>query len=158
LRGFAGARRLPETLGIANAASQDFQPWGQSEKPLSQDKPLLGTSRRSASRVVALAEAPATGKNVHVIQPIPIAILFAAAMALVWRTSGKRAFLGLAILWLAYAVYEYLMYIRVLCSGECNIRVDLLLIYPALLGSTLWLSLAAAIRAIKRRRNGASDA
>ena len=32
----------------------------------------------------------------------------------------------------AYCVYEYLMYARVLCSGECNIRVDLLLAYPAL--------------------------
>ena len=79
-------------------------------------------------------------------------------MALGWRSSGRRGFLVLAVLWAAYAAYEYLMYIRVLCSGECNIRVDFLLIYPALLGSTLWVSLATAFRAIKRRRNGASDA
>jgi hypothetical protein len=37
-----------------------------------------------------------------------------------------------AALWLAYGVYEYLMKTRVLCSGECNIRVDLLLILPVL--------------------------
>ena len=37
-----------------------------------------------------------------------------------------------AALWLAYGVYEYLMKVRVLCSGECNIRVDLLLILPVL--------------------------
>ncbi len=37
------------------------------------------------------------------------------------------------IAWIGYAVYEYLMYARVLCTGECNIRVDLLFIYPALL-------------------------
>lgn len=92
------------------------------------------------------------------IQPIPIALFFAAAMALGWRSSGKRGFGVLAMIWVAYAVYEYLMYLRVLCSGECNIRVDLLLIYPALLGSTLWVSLAAAIRAIKHRRKAANDA
>jgi len=92
------------------------------------------------------------------IQPIPIALLLGAAMALAWRVSGKRRFLVLALIWPSYAVYEYLMYVRVLCSGECNIRVDLLLIYPALLGSTLWVALAAAIRAIKRSRNAASDA
>jgi len=38
-----------------------------------------------------------------------------------------------ALAWLAYVPYEYGMKLRVLCSGECNIRVDLLLIYPALL-------------------------
>lgn len=38
-----------------------------------------------------------------------------------------------AALWLAYGVYESLMYARVFCSGECNIRVDLLLLYPLLL-------------------------
>jgi hypothetical protein len=35
-------------------------------------------------------------------------------------------------MWTAYLVYEYLMRWRILCSGECNIRVDLLLIYPVL--------------------------
>jgi hypothetical protein len=44
------------------------------------------------------------------------------------------------------------MQIRVLCSGECNIRVDLLLIYPILLVYTI----ASAIRIGKvlwQRRN-----
>ncbi len=45
------------------------------------------------------------------------------------------------VLWVLYSIYEYLMYIRVLCTGECNIRIDLLLIYPAL----LVVSLAATI-------------
>lgn len=60
---------------------------------------------------------------------------------------------GLAVVvmaWAAYAVYEYLMYRRVLCSSECNIRVDLLLIYPLLLGGTLWYLTASAIRAKRR--------
>ena len=34
--------------------------------------------------------------------------------------------------WFAYTAYESLMYLRVLCSGECNIRIDLLVLYPAL--------------------------
>ncbi len=92
-----------------------------------------------------------------VIQPVPIALCLAIAMALAWRVSRKRGFLILALAWLAYAGYEYLMYARVLCSGECNIRVDLLLIYPALVGGTLWAVTAAAIRAIRRRRGVVDD-
>lgn len=51
-------------------------------------------------------------------------------------------------LWLLYAFYEYLIYIRALCSGECNIRVDLLVIYPVLLIVTL----AAAVNVVRTRR------
>ena len=86
------------------------------------------------------------------IEPIPIALFFAIAMALGWRNGRRLGFLVLALLWLAYSGYEYPMYKRVLCPGECNIRVDLLLIYPALLGSTLWVAIAAGIRAILRKR------
>jgi len=53
-----------------------------------------------------------------------------------------------ASLWLLYGVYEYLVQTRVLCSGECNIRVDLLLIYPVLLSVTL----AAGRGLVKSRR------
>ena len=40
-------------------------------------------------------------------------------------------------LWVMYAVYETGMHQRWLCSGECNIRVDLLAIYPVLLIASL---------------------
>jgi len=55
------------------------------------------------------------------------------------------------ILWILYSIYEYLIYTRVLCTGECNIRIDLLLIYPLL----LVLSLTATVRYYlkKRKRN-----
>lgn len=86
------------------------------------------------------------------IQPIPIALLLALAMYGCWRLSRRKAFFVLSVLWLLYAVYEYFMYKRVLCSGECNIRVDLLLIYPALLGGTLWLAAMSAFRAIQKFR------
>lgn len=36
-----------------------------------------------------------------------------------------------ATLWLFYPVYE--IWVQTTCSGECNIRVDLLIIYPILL-------------------------
>ena len=52
-----------------------------------------------------------------------------------------------AAAWLAYAAYETAMARRILCSGECNIRVDLLLLYPAL----LTLSVAAALAARRVR-------
>jgi hypothetical protein len=89
--------------------------------------------------------------------PIPIALLLAAVLAVAWRASGRSGFLVLCVLWGAYAVYETLMFKRVLCTGECNIRVDLLLIYPALLGSTLWVALRAT-RAFLSRRHAARDA
>ncbi len=51
--------------------------------------------------------------------------------AWLWRDVRSAAIAG--FLWLLYGVYEYLIHARVLCSGECNIRVDLLAIYPLLL-------------------------
>lgn len=85
--------------------------------------------------------------------PIPVALILAVVLALGWRASRRDGFLVLCVLWLAYAFYEYLMFKRVLCSGECNIRVDLLLVYPALLGGTLWVSLAA----MRQRRHAVRD-
>ena len=54
-----------------------------------------------------------------------------------------------AVIWAAYAWYEYLMHTRVLCSGECNIRVDLLLIYPIL----LVLSGTALVSALRKKQD-----
>ena len=63
--------------------------------------------------------------------------ILAAAIGIVLVALGRRArrriAVGAGIMWLLYAVYEYGMQRRWLCSGECNIRVDLLLIYPVLL-------------------------
>lgn len=54
---------------------------------------------------------------------------------LLWlgRAAGRRAAVGAGMTWLLYAVYETGMKLRWLCTGECNIRVDLLLAYPLLL-------------------------
>ena len=52
--------------------------------------------------------------------------------ALYW-VSRKRVLLVAAGSWFCYLPYEWGMKLRILCSGECNIRVDLLLICPFLL-------------------------
>ena len=72
-------------------------------------------------------------------EPIPIALLMAVASGIIAHKTpeGRAGLITLLVIWLSYSVYEFLMYKRVLCSGECNIRVDLLLIYPILIGCTV---------------------
>ena len=67
------------------------------------------------------------------------------AVSLAWKPQGGFA---ASVAWLLYAPYEYLMHIRVLCSGECNIRVDLLLLWPVL----LLITSAVPVRAILSKR------
>ena len=91
-------------------------------------------------------------------EPIPIALLMAvvSGFAAVKIAESRFGLTVLASVWLLYAAYELLMYKRVLCIGECNIRIDLLLIYPVMLGASVWLLPAAGLKAFRRRRN-ASD-
>jgi hypothetical protein len=70
------------------------------------------------------------------------AIFPAFAFLLLDRLRHGRLVRFAAVAWLLYGVYEYLMKYRVLCSGECNIRVDLLVIYPLL----LIISIAAIVK------------
>jgi hypothetical protein len=63
--------------------------------------------------------------------PILAAAVGVVLLGLGWRTR-RRIAVGAGVSWLLYALYELGMQRRWLCSGECNIRVDLLLIYPAL--------------------------
>jgi formate hydrogenlyase subunit 3/multisubunit Na+/H+ antiporter MnhD subunit len=63
----------------------------------------------------------------------------------------RRTIIAVGMIWLFYAVYETGMRLRWLCSGECNIRVDLLLIYPALLVGLV----AAGVSLFRRRREKA---
>jgi len=57
-----------------------------------------------------------------------------------------------ALAWMAYFPYEQAMKMRVLCSGECNIRVDLLLFYPLLLLASI-LAVVAYFKARRQRKN-----
>ena len=63
---------------------------------------------------------------------VPAAVFFA-----LFAAARRGLILVTALSWLAYVPYEYAMKLRLLCSGECNIRVDLLLIYPVLVLLTL---------------------
>jgi hypothetical protein len=70
-----------------------------------------------------------------------LALLPAAGFAALYAASGRRLVAGAAVMWCLYTLYEYAMHRRWMCTGECNIRVDLLLMYPL-----LWIvSLAALI-------------
>ncbi|HEU5041965.1 MAG TPA: hypothetical protein VFT84_14135 [Gemmatimonadales bacterium] len=68
------------------------------------------------------------------------------ALLVFGRRRGHRTVFGAGLAWLAYAVYEVGMQRRWLCSGECNIRLDLFIIYPILL-----LGLLAAALSLLRR-------
>ncbi len=85
--------------------------------------------------------------TIFIAYPLAALALFGAFAALaVWRRRLLPAVT--ALVWAAYAWYEYLIQTRVLCSGECNIRVDLLLIYPIL----LVLSVSALVDAFRRKQ------
>ncbi len=63
-----------------------------------------------------------------------LALIPAIAFGVMFFRRRRGVILLTALGWLAYFPYELGMKLRVLCSGECNIRVDLLLFYPLLLG------------------------
>jgi hypothetical protein len=67
------------------------------------------------------------------------------------RRTRRRVAAAAGVTWLLYGVYELGMKRRWLCSGECNIRIDLLVIYPLLL-----IALAAAGVSLFRARAGTS--
>lgn len=75
------------------------------------------------------------------------ALAIAVAFLALHARSRRRFVLVTAILWGGYAIYEELMRRRILCTGECNIRVDLVLLYPVL----ALLSIAALVVGFRKR-------
>jgi hypothetical protein len=74
-----------------------------------------------------------------------LAFLPALALLLVgWRLQ-RRIVLGAGAAWLLYGLYELGMRARILCSGECNIRIDLFVLHPLLLAMTL-VGVVSAVR------------
>ena len=74
-----------------------------------------------------------------------LALLPAVFFGLIYLKSKNKILLTTTVSWLLYATYEELNLLRITCSGECNIRIDLLLIYPLL----AILSIAALVSGIK---------
>jgi len=66
-----------------------------------------------------------------------LALLPALACAAVGYRRRRAVAWVAAAAWLLYAADETAISRRIICSGECNIRVDLLLFYPVLLGLTV---------------------
>jgi hypothetical protein len=75
------------------------------------------------------------------------AFLPAAIFAGLYYAKRRTGILVAALCWAGYATLETLNKARISCSGECNIRVDLLLIYPV-----LWIVSIAAIVLLFRPR------
>lgn len=65
----------------------------------------------------------------HPLLALAPAMLFIVLFAI----SKSRFVLTAGLFWLTYFPYEYGMKLRILCSGECNIRIDLLVLYPVLI-------------------------
>lgn len=74
-----------------------------------------------------------------------LALVPAGLFLLAYARARRAVVLATAVVWVLYAAYEFGMKQRWLCTGECNIRVDLLLIYPLL----AVLSLASGIIALR---------
>lgn len=66
-----------------------------------------------------------------------LAAVIGALLLWLGRATDRRVAVAAGALWVLYAVYETGMHQRWLCSGECNIRIDLLAIYPGLLIASL---------------------
>jgi uncharacterized membrane protein len=68
--------------------------------------------------------------------------LAAGVVAVILLAAGSQrprpAVIVAAILWLLYAVYEYHVATGALCDADCNIRVDLVLLFPILAIATVY--------------------
>jgi hypothetical protein len=80
-----------------------------------------------------------------------LALVPAVVFGALFAYGRRKLVLITALAWLAYFPYELSMKLRILCSGECNIRVDLLVLYP-LLAVLSVASVVAALRAKHRDR------
>jgi hypothetical protein len=79
-----------------------------------------------------------------------LALVPAVFFVLLFATSKSKLSLTAGGLWLAYVLYEYGMKSRLLCSGDCNIRVDLLGLYP-LLAACSGIGFISFLFALRRR-------
>ena len=76
--------------------------------------------------------APLQALSIFIAYPWLAAVIGAVFVTLGWK-ARRWGVVTIGVVWVIYAAYETGMHQRWLCTGECNIRVDLLLIYPMLL-------------------------
>jgi hypothetical protein len=82
-----------------------------------------------------------------------MAFLPAAVFGALYFLNRRAGIMAAALCWAGYASLETLNKARITCSGECNIRVDLLVIYPL-----LWIVsiVALVLLFFPRKRRGAA--
>lgn len=82
-------------------------------------------------------------------------VLIAGAVALYFFTVAlqrpRLSVILAAVLWAVYAVYEYYVANGTLCDANCNIRVDLLLVWPLLVIATLYAANSTGQRSAIRK-------
>ena len=89
-------------------------------------------------------------RNMAVLIEHPLlAAVPGAVFVALFAVSRKLLVLIAAVAWLAYLPYEYAMKLRLLCSGDCNIRLDLMVLYPVLLIVSV-VGVAVSARALVR--------
>mgnify|MGYP006883060614 CR=1 FL=1 len=81
-----------------------------------------------------------------IIFPLGALLIGVIYLRLFFKSRRWSCFIA-GLLWSLYSLYESLMYLRILCTGECNIRIDLLLIYPLLLA----LSVTASVQYYRKK-------
>ena len=81
-----------------------------------------------------------------------LALIPAAVFLVLYRLSARKLPAVAASAWLLYAIYEYAMQQRWLCTGECDIRIDLPLLYPVLLLTSVAAGIVALVGIARRRR------
>jgi hypothetical protein len=79
-----------------------------------------------------------------------LALLAAGTLILIAAASRSRVALWVALSWWVYSLYEYAMKYRLLCSGECDVRIDLLVLYPVLFAATAIALVAVLVAVVDR--------
>jgi hypothetical protein len=78
-----------------------------------------------------------------------IVLAFVLLLATAWLYSRGIIVQAAVLLWLGFVPYE--LWFRANCTGECNIRVDLVVILPVLLLISL-AAIASVVQRILRKR------
>ncbi|KND48087.1 MAG: hypothetical protein AB201_00605 [Parcubacteria bacterium C7867-006] len=74
-----------------------------------------------------------------------LALIPALVFGFIYFKNKNKIILWATVAWVVYAIYEELNLLKITCSGECNIRIDLFLIYPVL----IVLSILAIVKSFK---------
>jgi hypothetical protein len=112
---------------------------GRSQAQYGERRQLAVSTSRARNRSLLVAVDTEAAVNqflsamaVFIQYPYLAALLGVILLALGLRTRHRTPVV-IGVIWLLYALYETGMQQRWLCTGECNIRIDLLVIYPVLL-------------------------